>query len=123
MERITAQQSEEQQRFAAAALFNAGCRAGDRVAMVAPNSTALISVAVGALRVGAVPVMINPSLLPGEQQVILNDCQPTVVLNDQSIRALITEGADLPRVELANAPLARPMHYTSGTTGKPKGAM
>jgi long-chain acyl-CoA synthetase len=121
MERITARQSEEQQHASAAALLQAGCRVGDRVAIMANNSAALISVAIGALRAGIVPVMINPNLLPGEQQVILDDCQPTLTLNDISIRALIDEGAGLPTVAIADAPLARPMHYTSGTTGKPKG--
>ncbi|MBY0276507.1 AMP-binding protein, partial [Candidatus Binatia bacterium] len=68
-------------------------------------------------RSGVVPVLLNPALLPAEQELLLDDAQPSLVLRDPDLPALL----DGPESELAPAPLARPMLYTSGTTGRPKG--
>ncbi len=121
-EPLTAEESLDRQRRTAAALTAAGCVAGDRVAIVAHNHPDVLSLAIGALRIGVVPVMVNPDLLPSEQAVILSDCDPKIVLNDESLSSFIDAG-DLSSWsgELADVPLARPMHYTSGTTGRPKG--
>ena len=121
-EQLTAQQSVERQTRAAAALTAAGCGSGDRVAIVAHNHPDVLSLAIGALRVGVVPVMVNPDLLPTEQAVILADCEPLVVVYGDSLEAFLDE-ADVSAWSgsLADGPLARPMHYTSGTTGRPKG--
>ncbi len=59
--RITAAESARDQRRAAAALFALGCTAGDRVAVVAAASRAYLGVVLGALRVGIVPVLLNPA--------------------------------------------------------------
>ena len=116
--RITAAASERDQRRAASALGSLGVRAGDRVAIVARNAPELIAVALGALRSGVVPVMINADLLPVEREVILADCDPSLVVDDRGVAELVAGTAE---VDIAAAPLARPMHYTSGTTGRPKG--
>lgn len=66
-------------------------------------------------------MLLNVHLLATEQEALLADARPALVLRDDELRALVTAGADAPPVELAPAPLARPMIYTSGTTGTPKG--
>lgn len=121
--RVTAAESEIDQRRAANSLRAEGLRAGDRVAIVAHNSPEVLAVALGALRSGVVPVMVNVDLLPHEREVILGDCTPSLIVNDQEIRRLISDATDRPGVgaDLSAAPQARPMHYTSGTTGRPKG--
>ena len=116
--RISAAESERDQRRSAAALRSLGVGAGDRVAVIARNAPEVIAVALGALRSGVVPVMINADLLPVEREVILADCGPSLVVDDRGVAELVTGTAE---VEIAGAPLARPMHYTSGTTGRPKG--
>ena len=116
--RISAAESERDQRRSAAALRSLGVGAGDRVAVIARNAPEVIAVALGALRSGVVPVMINADLLPVEREVILADCAPSLVVDDRGVAELVTGTAE---VEIAGAPLARPMHYTSGTTGRPKG--
>ena len=95
---------------------------GDRVAVIAHNHPDVVSLAIGALRIGVVPVMVNPDLLPHEQAVILKDCEPKLSVDDGSLVAFL-DTADVAAWsgELAAVPLARPMHYTSGTTGRPKG--
>lgn len=115
--RITASEAEDAQRCAAGALRARGLRRGDRVAIIAGSSPAYVAAALGALRTGVVPVLLNPSLVPAEQQALLDDAEPALVLRDADLPALL----DGPPAELADAPLARPMLYTSGTSGKPKG--
>lgn len=118
IERVTAAESERAQRRAAGALRARGLRRGDRVAVIASSApSTYVAVALGALRTGVVPVLLNPALLPSEQQVLLDDAEPSLVLRDADLASLL----DGPEVELAPAPLARPMLYTSGTTGRPKG--
>jgi len=120
--RVTAAQSERRQRQAAAALQLAGAVPGDRVAIAAGNHPDVISMALGGLRAGVIPVMVNEALLPHERQVILDDCRPVVTLDGVAeVAAFVNSTLDQPARDLGRAPMARPMHYTSGTTGQPKG--
>jgi long-chain acyl-CoA synthetase len=115
---VTAADSERDQRAAAGALAARGLGPGERVAIIASGTAASLAVALGALRTGIVPVMLNPNLLPDEQSMLLDDADPTLTLRDTDLDALVADG---PPAELAPWPLARPMLYTSGTTGIPKG--
>jgi long-chain acyl-CoA synthetase len=115
---VRAAESDLAQRRVAGALRAEGLRAGDRVAIVAGNSPEVIAAVLGALRSGVIPVMVSPALTGGERAVILEDSAPSLVLDDLGVAALAS-GPD--ELELSPAPLARPMHYTSGTTGRPKG--
>ncbi|MEW6270807.1 MAG: AMP-binding protein [Thermodesulfobacteriota bacterium] len=117
VERITARDAEAAQRRAAGWLRARGLASGDRVAIIAQSSRAYLAAALGALRTGVVPVLLNPALVPLEQQALLEDAQPALVLRDADLPALL----DGSPVDIADVPLARPMLYTSGTTGKPKG--
>src|SRR5439155_25758734 len=82
------------------------------------NSTALLCALVGTMRAGAVAVPLNPSLLDHERQVLLDDAEPSLVIDSDGALARLIAG---PESELAPVPRSRPMHYTSGTTGRPKG--
>jgi long-chain acyl-CoA synthetase len=117
MEVLTAAASADQQRRIAGGLRAAGLSTGDRVALLTTSSGAMLSAMLASLRVGIVPVLLNPALLPHERTALLEDAQPGLVVDDARLAALL-EG---PPTELAPYPLARPMHYTSGTTGAPKG--
>jgi acyl-CoA synthetase (AMP-forming)/AMP-acid ligase II len=116
--RVTAAESALDQRRAAAALLAHGCVAGDRVAVIAGSSRAYLGVVLGALRVGIVPVLLNPALTRRERDVLLADADPTATFDGDDLERLV---AGQPEAELADAPRARPMLYTSGTTGSPKG--
>jgi long-chain acyl-CoA synthetase len=119
VERLAAADAERRQRRAAAALHALGFEAGDRLALVGPGSADYLCVVLGALRVGIVPVVLNPALLESERQALLADADVRLVLGAGDAERLVREAAE--EVALADAPLARPMHYTSGTTGVPKG--
>src|SRR3954469_2361638 len=116
-ELLTAAASEAQQRRVAGGLRARGLTTGDRVALLTTSSGAMLSAILGALRVGVVPVLLNAGLLDHERAALLADARPELVLHD----ALLAELRTAPPVDLAPWPLARPMHYTSGTTGQPKG--
>ena len=89
---------------------------------------------VAALRRGIIPVPINPLLTPSEVSYVLEDSAARWMFTDRTLEPhpqlerLITFGDAYERslTEAKPAPLAenvrgRPMHYTSGTTGMPKG--
>jgi len=114
---VTGAGSVRDQRRAAAALARAGLRAGDRLLVSAAASPALLAVVLGALRTGIVPVVLDPGLPAAERAALAEDADAALDADADPARLLTgTEEA-----ELADVPLARPMHYTSGTTGRRKG--
>ena len=118
MWRITAAEAERDQARAAGGLAAAGLRAGDRVAFLLTASPRFLAAILGALRTGVVPVLLNPALLPGERVALLDDADPSLVVDSDAALAELLDAVPAP---LADVPLARPMHYTSGTSGRPKG--
>ncbi|MCW2583126.1 MAG: AMP-dependent Acyl-CoA synthetase and ligase, partial [Klenkia sp.] len=67
-------------------------------------------------RVGVVPVVLDPALPAAERADLVADADPALDVGDDPAQLLGEATA-----ELAPFPLARPMHYTSGTTGRRKG--
>ena len=119
VELLHAADAEDRQRRAAGALLAAGCGRGDRVAFALGSSADLICAALGAARIGLIPVMLNATLTAAERDDLAADARPSVrVFTDVELHDLIGEGRP---TDLAPYPLTRPMHYTSGTTGRPKG--
>ncbi|HZT65814.1 MAG TPA: AMP-binding protein [Acidimicrobiales bacterium] len=117
-QRLDAGTSEAQQRRVAGSLRAAGLRAGDRMVLAVPACAELLSAAIGAARAGIVPVMLNPALTPAEMAELIDDADPAAVVDSRAALADLLEG---PPDDLAEVPRCRPMHYTSGTTGRPKG--
>jgi long-chain acyl-CoA synthetase len=115
---LTAAVAEEAQARAAGAFLASGCAAGDRVVFCLPSSAALLCAVLGALRVGVVPVLLNATLTAAERELLVDDAAPVLVVTDADALARLDAG---PPVALAPHPRARPMHYTSGTTGTAKG--
>lgn len=115
---LTASESERQQRRAAGALVALGAVEGDRIVLAVPGSAAYVSVVLGALRLGVVAVPLDPRLTAHERDVIVDDVAPLVLVDDVAGLDALLEG---PEVEIADVPRCRPMHFTSGTTGRPKG--
>ena len=137
MLRLTAVSAQEMAQSFAAALTAAGqdrpgLVAGERfaidVAITGPfadmqrTQSLVLAACWGALRVGIIPVMINPALPRQDRLAQLADCQPAAVATSTAeLEYLLQIGSGLPSPELSGVPLGRPMHYTSGTTGQAKG--
>jgi long-chain acyl-CoA synthetase len=92
---------------------------GDRVALLLPGSLAYIDLVLLAGRQGVVPVPMDPRLTPREQEVVLADVSPAVVVRDEQQLARVAAALD--PAPPSPVPIVRPMHLTSGTTGAPKG--
>ena len=117
LELITAADAEDLQRRIAGGLLADGLEAGDRVLVATTSGGPMLATILGALRVGIVPVVLTPGLLEAERAVLVADAEPAATLDDAAV-ATLSEAAP---AELAPWPLARPIHYTSGTTGRAKG--
>jgi long-chain acyl-CoA synthetase len=132
--------------LAGAMLARLGLAAGDRVAIVMKNAPAYLEVMYAAWWSGLAVVPINAKLHPREVRFILEDAEAKVVFVSSDwangIEEAIAGMADPPRVvecdgvrdatlrDHAPVPMAPGdpsslawLFYTSGTTGRPKGAM
>lgn len=131
---------------ATAALSELGVTAGDRVAAALPNEAEIVAAFHGAMRLGAIWVGVNQALAAPEKAFQLVDSGATLLLADaQTATELASSGADLPDLRrivredewqaaltaaqpLRDLPAVDPdapaaLAYTSGTTGRPKGAI
>ncbi len=120
---VTAAHAHETAERCARGLAARGLVAGDRVALLVPGSPDYLALVLGALRTGIVPVPLDPSLTPAERGPLLADADPALVVDSPAVLADLagTPRTAGPTPHLADVPRARPMHYTSGTTGRPKG--
>jgi len=127
----------------ATVLVDSGVRPGDRLVAQVPKSTTAVALYLAALRVGAVYVPLNEAYTGDEVAYFLADAEPSLVVlapgrplppDCAAVVLSLDEagGGTLLERAAAAAPTAvlvdrgaEPvaMLYTSGTTGKPKGAM
>lgn len=128
-------------RFAGV-LLQHGVQVGERVAYQSHKSPIVVALHLALLRVGAIQLPLNPAYSPAEVDVLLADAQPRVVVHDPA-RAIIGSWTNLTLDAQGDGTLVgeaydtRPVSgyphvadddgaallYTSGTTGRPKGAL
>ena len=125
-----------------------GLRPGDSIAVVAPNDLPMVEIYFAALQIGLRITPINHHLVGPEIAYIVDDCEARLVLVDQRFADSVTAARDIarldrdawyaigdiegfrnwleipdgqPRTPPANRTSGAATHYTSGTTGRPKG--
>ena len=125
----------------AGGLVAAGVGRGDRVVYQVEKSPAVLTLHLALLRCGAVQVPVNPAYADSEVAALVVDADPVLVIRDPARVVLPGEWQSLTldasghgsACELASdADIAMPaldsadgaaLLYTSGTTGRPKGAL
>lgn len=134
----------------AQALVAAGVKPGDRVAVQVPKTQAMLELYIATVLAGAVFLPLNTAYTAAEITYFLTDAEPRIfvcdpncedelsaVAKDAGVAEVLTIGADeggsLPERRDAAAPGFTPVPrgpgdlaailYTSGTTGRSKGAM
>jgi long-chain acyl-CoA synthetase len=135
----------------AAGLAQLGIGPGDRIVLYLPNGTAFVELAFAAFSLGAIAVPMTTRLTGHELAYICGDCEPKIVALHASQAALVegiagapgparrvvvggTATDALPFAALRETPAAplpevpveaedAVIMYTSGTTGRPKGAI
>ncbi len=130
-----------QSRRFAEGLKSLGVAPGDRVTAQIEKSPEALFLYFGCLWLGAVYMPLNTGYTPAELAYFVGDAEPALYIHDpdatppQGVRTLtlaadgsgtlmgmLPATSDLPRATLPESAQAA-MLYTSGTTGRPKGAM
>ena len=147
--RLSFSQVDEQSTRLACGLASRGIAVGDRVAIALANRAEFVVAFMGVVKAGAIAITLNPKLSPPEVAYILGDATPKALVLEDETRVLLSKAgplpslrlcvdapaegeasfADLIRVSTMDLPEVPPefddcmISYTSGTTGKPKGAI
>ena len=110
--------------WAAGWLSTQGVAPGDRVVAQVPKSVDAVALYLGVLRLGAVYVPLNTAYTEAEVEWFVGDAEPAVVARGAGALAEGLAGA-LPchGVAACGPDDLAALVYTSGTTGRPKGAM
>jgi long-chain acyl-CoA synthetase len=119
--RLTYEELGERAARVAGALAARGVRPGDRVAMVLANRVEFATALLGILHLGAIAVPIGMRLQKPEVDYIVGQCGAKLVLDEGALAGL-GRGRDVPIAQIDEEQTAVIL-YTSGTTGRPKGAM
>lgn len=120
----------------AGSLRAAGVEPGERVVVVLPKSAHSVAVYLACLRIGAIYVPLNPAYTDPEISFFISDASPRIVIAENELpdaptltmgptgvgSLLGVEETFVGTVERADADGAAIL-YTSGTTGRSKGAM
>ncbi|MFP5320431.1 MAG: AMP-binding protein [Acidimicrobiia bacterium] len=108
---------------AAGALVGAGVAPGDRVVVQVGKSPDALALYLACLRRGAVFVPLNTAYTEAEVAAFVDDAEPALVVDDDRLAELL-DGA-VPEPALVDRAPDDPaaMLYTSGTTGRSKGAV
>ena len=119
----------------AGGLRELGVEPGDRVGIYSASHLDWVIAYLGAQRAGACVVPMNPDYHSAEVEHIVSNAEPSLVIVDSG-RAPVVEKLGLRSVDVHDPPRATPppmpdltpdspaaILYTSGTTGRPKGAI
>jgi long-chain acyl-CoA synthetase len=133
----------------AAGLRKLGLQSGDRIALLLGNRIEFVLALLGAAHLGLVTVLLSTRQQKPEIAYVLTDCGARLLIHEATLADRLPDAGDVPdllhRISVddrgtsaffdlaANEPVPEPADlgeediamilYTSGTTGRPKGAM
>jgi acyl-CoA synthetase (AMP-forming)/AMP-acid ligase II len=133
----------------AAGLRRMGVQRGDRIALLLGNRIEFVLALFGAAHLGAVTVLLSTRQQKPEIAYVLNDCGAKLLIHEALLADRLPDARDVPELTqriavddtsasqfsdlIGDGPLPAPADvgeqdtamilYTSGTTGRPKGAM
>jgi len=93
-----------------------GISAGDRVIIRATNSPELLDFVISCLRAGIAPALISPSTTEREVHEMSSDIEAATLIDDASLSRM----SGLLETDQRPAITCRPIHFTSGTSGRAK---
>jgi len=129
---------------AAACLLARGIGPGDRIAASAGNHPDIVTAFLAAQRIGAIWLGLNRNLSAGEKRYMIDDATPRLILAEEAVLPSLPAAVPVMTIDprggewnacvQANIGAGRPgitidpwapagIAYTSGTTGRPKGAV
>src|SRR5882757_9353092 len=150
IKRMTWREVAQQSADVAAGLRKMGLQSGDRVALLLGNRIEFVLAVFGAANLGAVTVLLSTRQQKPEIAYVLNDCGAKLLIHEGTLADRLPDARDVPGLMhrmsidddesasqfsslVDNGPLPAPaavgeedtamILYTSGTTGRPKGAM
>jgi long-chain acyl-CoA synthetase len=148
--RLTWREAAQQSAQIAAGLRKKGLHGGDRIALLLGNRIEFVLTVFGAAYLGLVTVLLSTRQQKPEIAYVLSDCGARLLIHEATLAERLPDARDFPdlvhvisvdddkrasqfRDLLENEPLPGPaavdeedtamILYTSGTTGRPKGAM
>jgi acyl-CoA synthetase (AMP-forming)/AMP-acid ligase II len=148
--RMTWREVEQQSARIAAGLRKMGVQSGDRIALLLGNRIEFVLATFAAAHLGAVTVLLSTRQQKPEIAYVLTDCGARLLIHEATLADRLPEARDVPDLVhriavdgdagassfsdlIDNGPLPAPADvdeqdtamilYTSGTTGRPKGAM
>jgi len=125
-EALTYAEMDERSAKFATVLRSHGVTAGERAVVQIDKSIDNVAIYLATLRVGAVYVPLNTSYTDSEVAYFLGDANPALFINADNLDELTAEANSADpwlHVEARLADDLAAMVYTSGTTGRSKGAM
>lgn len=149
-ERLTWRETVRRSSAIAAGLKDLGLQPGDRLAVLVGNRTEFVLTLYAAAQLGLITVLLSTRLQKPEVAYMLTDCGAKAIIYDTTLADRLPDARDVPdlrhRIAVGDAagtttlaqlakgsPLAAAVPvseddtamimYTSGTTGRPKGAM
>ncbi len=124
--RVTYADADHRSAQLARVVASFGVSRGDRVAIQVEKSPEAVLLYLACLRCGAALVPMNTAYSPDEVAYLVDDAEPALFVDDRRLAELSCAADEQPPtfddVEVSPGDLAAIL-YTSGTTGRPKGAM
>lgn len=147
---VTYQQLENRTNRCAQLFWDIGLRPGDHIAILMENNSRFLEIISGASNAGLVYTAISTHLTAAEIEYIINDCEAKIFITSHVKRDVAAELLDrihnvqtrlmvggtlegyesyekrvsgYPATPIPNETMGKPMLYSSGTTGRPKGVV